>query len=225
MTDTAKGEFKKAMHVGRLTADKVQLGTAGGYGWQSFPMSLVSGGTLPTALTTVPLPASTALYSRYRIVDTTLFVQFDIEWVSNAAGGVSNANYTFSLPAGCVVKSVTGGSGVSPQQNGVGYFVLRSNSSTVNYFGIINATPSGNVWSAQIGTNGTATVNWGSSSPADTQWTVANGFSMGGTMTIELDPSSPILGEARVQISNGTGSVLTTVAGSNSGSLITGQFQ
>ena len=211
MTDTAKGEFKKAMHVGRLTADKVQLGTAGGYEWQNYPGAFASAasGTLPTA----------SLKSfRYRVVGTVLEIKFDINYTSNTGGIAPTGTMVFAFPPGCIPKQTSIGF-----QYGVGSLTLLG---SVVYGGEIFVQQVGPpCWGAYLSTNGVANVLWGNTSPADTKWTAAT-MSVGGRLVVELDPSSPILGEAPVQLSNGTGSVLSTVyAGSNNGSLITGQFQ
>ena len=211
MTDTAKGEFKKAMHVGRLTADKVQLGTAGGYGWRPYPLTM-TGGTFPTTMVENS--------ARYKIVDTTLYVKFDLSFTSNT-GGASTSVYTFNLPNGCTAISPTGSSGLN---NACGQFQLSSTSSGNVYLGV--AQVSGSSFTILLNTTAATAIPWGNSSPTDTRWTISGGFSGGGLFIVELAASSPILGEAPVQLSNGTGSVLSTVyAGSNSGSLITGQFQ
>ena len=210
MSSTAKGEFKKALHVYRLTADKVQLGTAGGYGWQNFTPTL-TGGTYPSTMVVNS--------ARYRIVDTTLECKLDWSFTANA-GGASSSVYTFALPTGCTASTPVGGSGL---QTACGDFALNSVNSGVIYTGTVQVT--GTSFTVFLATTGVATIQWGNSSPADTRWTVAGGFSVGCRFACELNPTSPILGEAPIQISNGTGSVLpTTQPGGQSGSLITGQF-
>lgn len=225
MSTTAKGEFKKAMHVYRLTADKVQLGTAGGYGWQPYPIAMIQGGTFPTALQS-PITTGNALQGRYRIVDTTCEVKVDIQLTTaaNPSGGTSTSQYILSLPPGCIVRSVVaaGNTTLSPQCAGD---ILIRTGSPVAYTGAVNLTPAVSGWSAFIGTTGVATVAWGSASAADAQWTTTSTIIMGAKFSFELDPSSPILAEAPIQISNGLGTVLpVTQAGNNSGSLITSQF-
>ena len=221
MSATAKGEFKKALHVYRLTADKVQIGGPGGYGWQTYKPTYGGGGALPAYS-----EATSYNNFRYRIVDTTLEVKFDLNNASNGAavGTAATGQIVFSLPTGCIYRQTTNSSGPNiGNPVGVGDMILLSRTSTVIYTGVLVLGGIG--FSAYITTNGVATVAWGSASPADTKWDVANGFTVGGRLVCELDPTSPILGEAPVQLSNGTGSVLpTTQPGGQSGSLITGQF-
>lgn len=158
---------------GKLTAKNIFTENE----WKPYTPVVISGGTFPTSATII---------ARWRLIGTTLNVTFTFN-DSAATGGASSGAYLISFPTGIVLNARS-------QSLAIGSAVCTEAAGSTSPIGVVLASGTTSPgFTVFFSTELVAPVTWGNSAPAGTRLTTATGKSVLASMTVEIDPSSPIL--------------------------------
>lgn len=145
--------------------------------WKSYTPTVTSGGTFATSAT---------IRARWRLSGSTLHINFSYS-DSAGTGAATSGAYTISFPTGVVLVA-------AQQSTNIGSCHGSEAATPINFTGAVLAngttTPT---FTLLIGNEATSPVVWGNSAPAPVRLTTATGKTMFANISVEIDPSSPLL--------------------------------
>lgn len=145
--------------------------------WKAYTPAVISGGTFPTSATIV---------ARWRLIGSTLSVTFTFS-DSAATGGASTGAYLISMPSGVILNARS-------QSLAIGSAVCTEAAGSTSPIGVVLASGTTSPgFTVFFSTELVAPVTWGNSAPAGTRLSTATGKTVTASMTVEIDPTSPLL--------------------------------
>ncbi len=183
MTTTAVNAFdltKKKAKLATVHCDAIKVGG----GWKTYTPTIGNGGIVGTGVNLV------AEEWRYMIMNNTLFVTGQIQKSASTTGDATGTgDYTFTLPAGCQMHGISGGTSVPLY--GIGSCTLLG--ATLSVIGTVFPDPSTNTVLFGYASDTIAFEYWGASSNAEFRLAAAGALTFGCSFSVELLETSPIL--------------------------------
>jgi hypothetical protein len=164
----------------RVSCEVVEANYFKGSGWIPYT-PVMGGGTMP--------PSAVRSF-RYRIIDSTMHVYFQISHSSNV-GGVSTTDYQFSYPAGVFARVQTF---FAPLASGA----FHAAGATKEYIG--NIQPKGATFICRLVDPTYPTPNcvvWGSNADSEIRWTSPTPFTVCGSFSVEIDQTAAVLSQTK----------------------------